>query len=338
VTQSSTVVLLSGPIGAGKSVLAESLEQRYAAYHLRTSVLLGRLGNGQGSRADLQRVGMSPEFLSGDWLVAAILQRVSTAPEIIVIDSVRTVEQVTACRHKLGISHRVLHVHLTAQPDLLAQRFADRARAEDVGLTWHQAMQSPQEVTVALLEAVADVVVDTTPLTLADVVVRAGAYISPYAKRFPNVDVLVGGQWGSEGKGNIAFALAPEYDLLVRVGAPNAGHKIRKPDGTIYTHRQLPSGTLATDAPVLLGPGAVIDTRVLLKEIGDCGLTPERLTIDARALIIEADDIERETDLKKAIGSTGTGGGAAVARRIMARGGDSAVRTRVPAFSRCDAE
>ena len=42
----------------------------------------------------------------------------------------------------------------------------------------------------------------------------------------PLVDVLVGGQYGSEGKGNILGHIAPEYDLFVRVGGPNAGHQV----------------------------------------------------------------------------------------------------------------
>ena len=119
----------------------------------------------------------------------------------------------------------------------------------------------------------------------------------------------MGGQWGSEGKGNLAYYLAPEYDLLVRVGAPNAGHKVRGHDGVVYTHRQLPSGTKATDSLVLLGPGAVVDIAILMREIDDCAVPAERLAIDPGALIIEDRDVERETSLKHTIGSTGTGGG-----------------------------
>jgi adenylosuccinate synthase len=144
--------------------------------------------------------------------------------------------------------------------------------------------------------------------------------------RYPCADVLVGGQWGSEGKGNLAFFVAPEYNLLVRVGAPNAGHKVRCYDGTVYTHRQLPSGTRATEAPILLGAGAVLSLEVLRKEIADCGISPSRLTIDPHALIIEDEDLSREAGLKDAIGSTGTGGGAAAARRILMRGHPGNVR------------
>lgn len=323
-----TVVLLSGPISAGKSVLSENLAHRYGADHIRTSALIAASASSGLSRADLQKVGSASAFQGGEWLVRAINERASvTSSDLIVVDSVRALEQVRACRQGLGTSRRIVHVHLMAQAGLLAERFARRVRAEDIGITWQQAMEAPQERAALYLGEAADLLVDTTPLTPADVTVRVGTFIRPRTRNAPNVDVLVGGQWGSEGKGNIAFALAPEYELLVRVGAPNAGHKVCAHDGSIYTHRQLPSGTRATNAPVLLGPGAVLDVKILLKEIHDCGLPPERLTIDARALIIEDEDIRRETELKKAIGSTGTGGGAALARRIMGRGQGMPVRT-----------
>lgn len=70
--------------------------------------------------------------------------------------------------------------------------------------------------------------------------------------------MLIGGQYGSEGKGNIVGHIAPEYDLLIRVGGPNAGHQVyAEPAPEKYFH--LPSGTRrAPNAQLLLGPGAVI--------------------------------------------------------------------------------
>jgi len=63
-----------------------------------------------------------------------------------------------------------------------------------------------------------------------------------------------------------------------------------------------------------------------LGEIADCAVSAARLAIDPGALIIEAGDVEREAGLRRAIGSTGTGGGAALARRIEQRGVPGAVR------------
>mgnify|MGYP002377160868 FL=1 len=131
---------------------------------------------------------------------------------------------------------------------------------------------------------------------------------------------MVGGQYGSEGKGNIAFFLAPEYDLLVRVGGPNAGHKV--PIAGSFVHRLLPSGTLANEtATLLIGPGATLDVEVLLNEIAECNVEVGRLFIDPQAMIIEDLDKEAEGELKKTIGSTGKGGGSAASRRIMGRSG-----------------
>jgi adenylosuccinate synthase len=132
------------------------------------------------------------------------------------------------------------------------------------------------------------------------------------------VDVVVGGQFGSEGKGHICSYLASEYEVLVRVGGPNAGHKVfQAPEP--YTHRQLPSGTLFSNAKLLIGPGATIDVETLLREAADCDVDANRLSIDPQAMIITSADKEAESDLIKAIGSTGQGVGAASARRITDR-------------------
>ena len=133
------------------------------------------------------------------------------------------------------------------------------------------------------------------------------------------VDVIVGGQYGSEGKGQIAAYLASDYDLLVRVGGPNAGHKVFE-HPVPYTHHQLPSGTRRTDRPrLLIGAGAVLNVGSLLKEISECGVDANRLKIDRAAMTITESDIETESDLVKGIGSTGQGVGAATSRRIMQR-------------------
>jgi adenylosuccinate synthase len=70
---------------------------------------------------------------------------------------------------------------------------------------------------------------------------------------------------------------------------------------------------------LLLGPGMTVNVDQLLKDIRECGVTPDRLFIDPQAMIIEPEDIEKERELVAKIGSTGQGGGAAAARRIMGR-------------------
>ena len=54
------------------------------------------------------------------------------------------------------------------------------------------------------------------------------------------LDVIVGGQYGSEGKGNVCAHLAENYDCLVRIGGPNAGHRVADPK---YKYVQFPSGS-----------------------------------------------------------------------------------------------
>jgi adenylosuccinate synthase len=87
----------------------------------------------------------------------------------------------------------------------------------------------------------ADISVDTDRDGLEDVIIRVASQLGLRDREHaPSVDVVVGGEYGSEGKGNIAFHLAPEYDGLVRVGGPNAAHKVYLASGEIFTHFSLP--------------------------------------------------------------------------------------------------
>lgn len=133
------------------------------------------------------------------------------------------------------------------------------------------------------------------------------------------VDVIVGGQYGSEGKGQVTAYLSKEYDVLIRVGGPNAGHTVKSKSGK-YTYHHLPSGCRDNHAEILIGPGAVINVENLLKEIEECAISPDRIFIDPQAMTISQDDIKSELKLKRTIGSTGSGTGAATARKILGRG------------------
>lgn len=181
---------------------------------------------------------------------------------------------------------------------------------------------------VEKLAKTADVVIDTSRCTEDDVVTLAASYLGLYEREYSRlVDVLIGGQYGSEGKGHIASYLAREYDFLVRVGGPNAGHKVYEIPAP-YTFHQLPSGTRSSEAKIIIGPGAIINTQILLKEIADCQVDAERLAIDPQAMIIEERDKKNEARLVKDIASTGQGVGFATSRRIIGRG-DEKGRNRV---------
>jgi adenylosuccinate synthase len=141
------------------------------------------------------------------------------------------------------------------------------------------------------------------------------------------VDVIVGAQYGSDGKGNICSYLAADYSVLVRVGGPNAGHWASIPRRIKYI--QIPSGTAANpNATVLIGAGATIRVPQILKEIGDLGLKPDRLSIDPNAIIIEDSDIKFESQSLDVIGSTKQGVGSATARKILCRDGNEHLGSR----------
>ena len=80
--------------------------------------------------------------------------------------------------------------------------------------------------------------------------------------------VIVGAQWGDEGKGKIVDLLAQESDLVCRYqGGPNAGHTIVVADET-YKIRQIPTGIVA-GKPSAIGAGCVVDPAVLVSELDE---------------------------------------------------------------------
>ena len=79
--------------------------------------------------------------------------------------------------------------------------------------------------------------------------------------------VLVGTQWGDEGKGKVTDLLAKDASAIVRFqGGNNAGHTIVH-DGEEYKFHLIPSGILHEDKYCVIGNGVVVDPRVLLEEI-----------------------------------------------------------------------
>lgn len=315
------IVVLSGPIASGKTLLAVSLCDRFRGVRFSTRELLQEhIGRRTPTRGGLQKAGRQlDEETDGRWLSEALSTRIAENAEydLAVIDSVRVEGQVRWLREAFG--RRVVHIHLTSSPEMRAQRFeARRARSDVKEPSFEKASKDPTEAAVEHLAGQADVWIETDRSAPQDVLARAAGHLGLYGPADQRVvDVLVGGLYGSEGKGNIAYFLAPEYDLLMRVGGPNAGHKVYLPSGDVFTHVQLPSGTRAGNARLLLGPGSVINVDILKTEIADCRLEADRLRIDPQALIIEREDIEAEKKtLEKAIGSTAQGVGAATARRI----------------------
>lgn len=134
---------------------------------------------------------------------------------------------------------------------------------------------------------------------------------------------LVGGQYGSEGKGAIARHVAGRYGVHVRVGSPNAGHTIYW-RGKKHVMQSIPCGWINPEARIVIGRGALLNMRLLMNELVHIlQYYPdflERLYIDECAGILDERFHEQEGgvdgDMHRRIGSTGEGVGPARIARL----------------------
>jgi adenylosuccinate synthase len=105
-----------------------------------------------------------------------------------------------------------------------------------------------------------------------------------------NIDILLGLQWGDEGKGKIVDAISPDYDVIARFqGGPNAGHSLEFNNVKHVLHL-IPSGIFHPEKLNIIGNGVVIDPAVFKKEIEELGPAvtelAKRLIISTRANLI----------------------------------------------------
>lgn len=320
-TELVQVIVLSGPIAVGKTTFSNVLMERYQIEKVSTRKFIMAAKGVSDIRSDLQAAGAELDVeTGGKWLADAVeASLLVTKAEYLLIDSARTVQQVTALRERFG-TDVVHHFHLTAPVEILAMRYQLRSRETREFETYAQAAADPTEASVGALETIADVVVETDKSDAVSCVTYATAGRMSAVPTLPGyVDVFVGGQWGSEGKGNICSLIAGSYDVLVRVGGPNAGHKVAEPR---YTYQQLPSGTGSNkSARVFIAAGSTIALETLRKELdAHPWLKARGLLIDPQAMIIERADILNEKRHLKKISSTMQGVGSASARKIMGRG------------------
>lgn len=144
-----------------------------------------------------------------------------------------------------------------------------------------------------------------------------------------SVRVLVGAQWGDEGKGKIVDVLMRDSDVVARFGGgPNAGHTVVIGGKKTILHH-IPSGVLHPDRLCLLGNGVVIDATIFAKEIQRVesgGVSCEgRVFVSPRAhLILEShrllDRLGEEARGGRAIGTTGKGIGPTYGDKVLRRG------------------
>lgn len=148
------------------------------------------------------------------------------------------------------------------------------------------------------------------------------------------VDVLLGLQWGDEGKGKVVDVLTPRYDVVARFqGGPNAGHTLEF-DGHKYVLRSIPSGVFQNGSLNIIGNGVVLDPVLFMQEAKEL----ERSGIDLRKVL----KISRKAHLimpthrlldaagekakgKAKIGTTGKGIGPTYTDKVPAMACDSAI-------------
>nr|MEE4268405.1 adenylosuccinate synthase [Candidatus Krumholzibacteria bacterium] len=141
--------------------------------------------------------------------------------------------------------------------------------------------------------------------------------------------VIIGGQWGDEGKGKIVDALGQGVDWVLRYqGGANAGHTIYV-DGTKHVLHLVPSGVLSKGVRCLLGGGMVIDPWSLRDEILELeqkGITlRDRLFVSANASLLmpyhkRLDELRESRLKRKSIGTTGRGIGPAYLDKVQRTG------------------
>ena len=134
-------------------------------------------------------------------------------------------------------------------------------------------------------------------------------------------DLIVGIQWGDEGKGKIVDLLAQKYDLVCRYqGGHNAGHTIVVEGKKIALHL-IPSGILNPKAKNIIGNGVVISPKALIKEMTPIENIETKLIVSDKAHMIldyhcEIDQAKERAKGKNAIGTTGRGIGPSYADKI----------------------
>lgn len=140
--------------------------------------------------------------------------------------------------------------------------------------------------------------------------------------------VVVGGQWGDEGKGRIVDLLARKARVVARYSAGNnAGHTIVNDRGEFKLHL-VPAGIFYPDKTCIIGNGVAVDPEVLLGEIDNLeakGISTTRLMLSDRANLImpwhkELDRLDEAMRGSDAIGTTGKGVGPCFADKVARRG------------------
>jgi adenylosuccinate synthase len=326
------ILVLSGEICTGKTTLCNKLSETFGFKHCKTKEGLSHMAEQKlkgkiPERGFLQKYGEELDVkYKGKWVLEYFQYLYSKEFfefNYYLIDSARILNQIKHIRD--AYSYYVFHIHLEASGKSLEKRFYERGEIKQLPKDeqkkkYLKYKQDATEQQVNSLKDEADLVIDTDKCNEADVFIRVASFLkllSPTQNEL--VDVIVGGQFGSEGKGQIAAHISPEYDCLVRIGGPNAGHTVfERPYNHVF--HLLPSGThRSPNAKLLIGPGAVLNLNKIMEEIRSFGIEADRLVIDENATIISEEDIKNEQKVKDTISSTAQGVGMATANNVIAR-------------------
>jgi adenylosuccinate synthase len=140
--------------------------------------------------------------------------------------------------------------------------------------------------------------------------------------------IVMGGQWGDEGKGKLTDSLAASADIVIRAnGGANAGHTVQTDQGTFALHL-IPSGILNPDCLSIVGAGVVVDPKLIIEEIDHLaarGISLEPLRISERAHVVMPyhpvlDGLDEEQRGEGSIGTTLRGIGPAYGDKAARRG------------------
>lgn len=129
--------------------------------------------------------------------------------------------------------------------------------------------------------------------------------------------IIIGGQYGSEGKGKVTALLTRNLEMpyIVKCGGPNSGHTVTYYNQNIVL-RQVPSCPDHSTAVYLIAAGCIVDEQLLINELNMLNIPKKRIIVDPRAVLVIGEDSVKEQNSLAHISSTFSGTGAALVRRM----------------------
>jgi len=158
----NSVILLSGPTGAGKTTLAKEINSNQASLHVSTSSLILEIfPNLKPSRRSLQKAGNRLDLESKyAWISMELMKLIKRYPEkTMIVDSVRVPEQILSIRKKI-VDISIFHFHVHASYERAVHRHKLRDRDIDVGLQYHDLQSDVSEGWHSQLAQMSDLFLD----------------------------------------------------------------------------------------------------------------------------------------------------------------------------------